>query len=665
MKTNQTSNFFFKAALLFFIALLTLVNYQALASEKNQNNDFSNPFYPLYPNDEDYKAFNQEIAQKVGLDLNYSCPLKIAVIDSGADVGAEVLQGKVSLYRNYTTEGTVKLEQAKKGYGDDVYLTNQSYNLGQIAQENARYYLGEYDLNNYPYLQSQQSCGVLLVDTEDYIQVYVDTDSDLDFSDETALSLYNDSEDYVSIQTAKASLNLVLSAVNDDNKSLQLSCDYLGHGTFIASLLGGESEDYQGLVKDSELLVYQIFEQDGQASQSNLAKSLNDALNDGADLINLSLSLPLKAEPSAELLQALQNAAAKNVPIIAAGGNYGTNADSISYPAKDESVLAVGALITKEGYSRGRGINLLEDFITSYSRRAGENYTNFVLAPACAISAVPQWFGEKYMFDEGSSVAAAVATACAAQILEQGAPKENFINNFAQAAKSLGYDWCIQGCGLVQADWLESSEAQIELYQEKNYIRLENKDDESHEVFLFSDQDWLEVPYRVIVEAKSTNYLPIKENLSQKGYNTALVRSQIGPDRLYSTNLCYIANQAEKLEQSLKCQFDLKAGKTMDYYWQMEDGDEAEIKLGLEKLAWDDKSLPHGRIMAEVCAPNGQVVEKIDYFGISFDEKRQSEATLTITDAQEGLWRISIISSASLPLYNQLESYGWVTIIKK
>ena len=664
MKTNQTSNFFFKAALLFFIAVLTLVNYQALASEKNQNNDFNNPFYPLYPTDEDYKAFNQEIAQKVGLDLEYSCPVKIAVIDSGVDAGVESLQGKICLYRNYTADGTVKLEQAQKGYGNAVYLTNQSYNLGTMP-ENTEYYLGQYDLSDYPYLKSQQKYDILLARGENLLQVYVDTDNDLDFSDEKAIGLYNESGDYLSLKTAKGSLNLVLSAVDEANKSLQLSCDYLGHGTFIANLLSGESEDYQGLVKDSEILVYQIFEQDGQASQKNLAQSINDCLNDGADLINLSLSLPLEAEPSAELLQALQNAAAKNIPIIAAAGNNGTNADSISYPAKAENVLAVGALITKESYSRGRGINLLEDFVASYSPRAGENYTNFVLAPACAISAVPQWFGEKYMFDEGSSVAAAVATACAAQILMQGAPRENFVPNLAQAAKSLGYDWHIQGLGLVQADWLKSSGSQIELYQEKNYIRLENKDDESHEVFLFSDQDWLEVPYRVIVEAKSTNYLPIKENLSQKGYNTALVRSKIGPDRLYSTNLCYIANQAEKLEQSLKCQFDLKAGKTMDYYWQMEDGDEAEIKLGLEKLAWDDKSLPHGRIMAEVCAPNGQVVQKVDYFGISFAEKRQSEATVTITDAQEGLWRVSIISSESLPLYNQLESYGWVTIIKK
>ena len=664
MKTNQTSNFFFKAALLFFIAVLTLVNYQALASEKNQNNDFNNPFYPLYPTDEDYKAFNQEIAQKVGLDLEYSCPMKIAVIDSGVDAGVESLQGKICLYRNYTADGTVKLEQAQKGYGNAVYLTNQSYNLGTMP-ENTEYYLGQYDLSDYPYLKSQQKYDILLERGENLLQVYVDTDNDLDFSDEKAIGLYNESGDYLSLKTAKGSLNLVLSAVDDDNKSLQLSCDYLGHGTFIANLLSGESEDYQGLVKDSELLVYQIFEQDGQASQSNLAKSLNDALNDGADLINLSLSLPLKAEPSAELLQALQNAAAKNIPIIAAAGNNGTNADSISYPAKAENVLAVGALITKEGYSRGRGINLLEDFVASYSPRAGEHYTNFVLAPACAVSAVPQWFGEKYMFDEGSSVAAAVATACAAQILKQGAPRENFVLNLAQAAKSLGYDWHIQGLGLVQADWLKSSGSQIELYQEKNYIRLENKDDESHEVFLFSDQDWLEVPYRVIVEGKSTNYLPIKENLSQKGYNTALVRSQIGPDRLYSTDLCYISNQTEKLEQSLKCQFDLKAGKTWDYYWRMESGDEAEIKLSLEKLAWDDKSLPHGRIMAEVCAPNGQVVQRVDYFGISFAEKRQSEATVTITDAQEGLWRVSIISSESLPLYNQLESYGWVTIIKK
>ena len=86
---------------------------------------------------------------------------------------------------------------------------------------------------------------------------------------------------------------------------MQLSSDYLGHGTFIAGLIGAESEEYQGLAKDSRLLIYQIFTQEGQASQENLAKGINSALADGADIINLSLSLPLNLEPGANLLQAL------------------------------------------------------------------------------------------------------------------------------------------------------------------------------------------------------------------------------------------------------------------------------------------------------------------------------------------------------------------------
>lgn len=665
MKKTLTSNFLFKIALGLFIVLLTLINYQALASEKSQNNDLNNPFLPLYPNDEDYKAFNQEIAQKIGIDLNNSCPLKIAVIDSGADVGAEALQGKIELYRNYTDDGIVKLQRAKKGFDNVIYLPNQRYKLGEAELKEARYYLGEYDLGDYPYLESEKCYAVLLIKTADTAKVYVDTDGDLDFGDEKMIGLYNETQDFVSLLTANGKLNLALSAIDENCESLQLSSDYLGHGTFIAGLIGGECNDYQGLVKDSRLLVYQIFEQDGQASQRNLAKSIMDALADGADIINLSLSLPINTEPSEELLQALESAAAKDVPVIAAAGNYGTNADSISYPARAESVLAVGALITKESYSRGRGINLLEDFIPAYSSRAADSYTNFVLAPACAISAVPQWFGEQYMFDEGSSVASAAATACAAHTLNQGADREDFLNNFAKAAKSLGYDWCRQGSGLVQAQWTAASDAQIELYQEKGYIRLENKDDESHEIYLTSDQTWLEVPYKVVVEAKSTNYLPVNEKISQKGYYTALVRTKIGEHRLNSVTLCYNVDRVEQLEENLKCQFDLKAGEIMDYYWQMEKDGELEIKVSLENLAWDDKSLPHGRIAVEICAPNGQVVQKSEAFGISFGEEKESEQIFTIDQAEEGLWRISIISSESLPLYNQLESYGWIEIKKK
>ena len=663
MNKTWTSTFLFKIAFGVFVVLLTLINYQALASEKEQNSEFSNPFLPLYPNDSDYQAFNQEIAQRMGIDLDNSCPLKIAVIDSGIDAGADGLQGKIDIYRNYTADGAVKLQKVSKSLGAGLYLDNRRYGLPKTAEE-AKYYCGIYDLSAYPYLESTGEYAVLLVRTADGAMVYVDTDGDLDFGDEKEIGLYNETKEYVSLATAKGRINLALTAISEDNESLQLSSDYLGHGTFIAGLIGAESEEYQGLAKDSRLLIYQIFTQEGQASQENLAKGINAALADGADIINLSLSLPLNLEPGANLLQALENARLQKVPVVAAGGNYGTNNDSISYPAKAEGVLAVGALITKEGYSRGRGINLPEDFIPSYSPRAAE-YTDFVLAPACAVSIVPQWFGEKYMFDEGTSVAAAAATACAAHTLAQGAERENFAVNFAKAAQSLGYDWCRQGNGLVQAQWTAASEAQIELYQEDGYIRLENKDDEVREVYLTSDQAWLEVPYKVVVEAKSTNYLPVNVKLSSKGSYTALVRTKVGENRLNSTALLYKIERVDNLAETLKAQFDLKAGEVWDYYWQAEKDREMEIKVSLEKLSWDDKSLPHGRIMVEICAPDGQIVQRSEYFGISFGEEKESEKTFTLNSAAKGLWRISIISSESLPLYNQLESYGWVEISKK
>ena len=148
MNKTWTSTFLFKIAFGVFVVLLTLINYQALASEKEQNSEFSNPFLPLYPNDSDYQAFNQEIAQRMGIDLDNSCPLKIAVIDSGIDAGADGLQGKIDIYRNYTADGAVKLQKVSKSLGAGLYLDNRRYGLPKTA-EAAKYYCGIYDSGRY------------------------------------------------------------------------------------------------------------------------------------------------------------------------------------------------------------------------------------------------------------------------------------------------------------------------------------------------------------------------------------------------------------------------------------------------------------------------------------------------------------------------------------
>lgn len=103
----------------------------------------------------------------------------------------------------------------------------------------------------------------------------------------------------------------------------------------------------------------------------------------------------------------------------------------------------------------GRGINLEEDFIPYYSSRAGVEYVNFAVAPGAAVAAVPAWMEEKYMFDEGSSIAAAVATACLAHAL--GQDNLGGKDNYTLRTQSLGYAWQREGRGLVQAELVKEA----------------------------------------------------------------------------------------------------------------------------------------------------------------------------------------------------------------
>lgn len=665
MKKIKTSSWGAKFTVVLLLLTLCLANYQATAAQKETDAAAEASFAPFYPNDEDYRAFNREIAAKVGIDLQKECPVKIAVIDSGADIGHAALKDKVTVYRDYTACGQIKLKKVKPSYGRSVLNGSKRYYPGDPAEKGAEYYLGEFDLAAYWGLHSEDTYSVLLQRTADSAKVYLDTDRDRDLSDEKGVGLYNITREYLSLSLSCGELNLAVTDIAADGRSVTLSSDPVGHGTFIAALIGGECARYQGLAAASELLIYQIVAADGHAAQNDLALAINDALADGAELINLSLSLPVQGEPAAALTQALNEAAQKGVPIIAAAGNYGAAEGTLAYPAKDERVLAAGTLITKESYARGRGINLTADFIPSYNSRADALYSDFVLAPGCAVSAVPGWMAEEYMLDEGSSVAAAVTSACAAHLLAQGAAGEDLAAEMAAAAQSLGYDWCREGAGLVQADRVTASQAAVRLYQEEEYICLVNEDDEPHEVYLSCDQNWLQVPAQVMVAGASVNYLPVAVELPQDSCRTALVRSYIDEERQSGAKMCYTVDRAAELTaEGLRWHFDLKAGQSADYYWNLSEETEVTVKAELDRLNWTEKSLPHGRIALEIYDEQGRSIAKKDFFGISFAGEQESEWTVTIPQAC-GRLRLTVISSESLPLYNQPESYGWITVSKE
>lgn len=139
----------------------------------------------------------------------------------------------------------------------------------------------------------------------------------------------------------------------------QEDCD--GHGTEVAGVIAGsEAENgFYGIAPEAEILPYRIAPkrpgQDEQATEEDVegdqeitvtpgdfANAIDEAVSDGADVINMSVKYG-QEEP--EIAEAVKNAVEADVVVVAAAGNNGEDEDpSPTYPASFPNVLGVGAV---------------------------------------------------------------------------------------------------------------------------------------------------------------------------------------------------------------------------------------------------------------------------------------------------------------------------------
>lgn len=113
---------------------------------------------------------------------------------------------------------------------------------------------------------------------------------------------------------------------------------FMQHGTAVASLLIGRRGTDGGIVPGAELLAYNVLEEQSSGNVFALAKSLIDAVDRGAAVINLSVG---SREDSPLLLNAVEYALQRGVLLVAAAGNDGRA--GLFFPAAYDGVLAVGA----------------------------------------------------------------------------------------------------------------------------------------------------------------------------------------------------------------------------------------------------------------------------------------------------------------------------------
>ncbi|HPB30312.1 MAG TPA: S8 family serine peptidase, partial [Candidatus Sumerlaeota bacterium] len=117
--------------------------------------------------------------------------------------------------------------------------------------------------------------------------------------------------------------------------------DLLGHGTRVAGIIAA-SENGEGGVGAAfgcRILPFAVGNDRGQVLLSDLVAAIEEAVAQGAKVINLSLSFRFRSQ----LLDEAVAAAAKSAVVVAGVGNDGQG-DSPRYPASCPQVLGVGAV---------------------------------------------------------------------------------------------------------------------------------------------------------------------------------------------------------------------------------------------------------------------------------------------------------------------------------
>ena len=166
--------------------------------------------------------------------------------------------------------------------------------------------------------------------------------------------------------------------------------DNNGHGTHVSGTIAAENNGIgvTGIAYNSKIMPVKVLDANGSGSYANIAKGIYYAVDNGANVINLSLG---GNSSNDTLKSAIEYASSKNVIVVMAAGN---NGDSIpSYPARYayNSGIAVGAVDQN---------NNLADF----SNRSGSQEITYVTAPGVDVySTIPN---NQYANYNGTSMAA-------------------------------------------------------------------------------------------------------------------------------------------------------------------------------------------------------------------------------------------------------------------
>lgn len=186
--------------------------------------------------------------------------------------------------------------------------------------------------------------------------------------------------------------------INNDSDPM----DDNGHGTHVSGIIAAEMNNGEGIVGvagtlDVSIIPIKVLDAEGYGQSDIVAKGIEYAVDQGANIINLSLGGPGE---DVDIANAVRYASEKGVLVVAASGNDNQNSDSYT-PAGLENVYTVGA------------INPLK------TKARFSNYGNSVEVAAPGVKILSTVPGNQYEAWDGTSMAAPVVSGIASIMLAQ------------------------------------------------------------------------------------------------------------------------------------------------------------------------------------------------------------------------------------------------------
>ena len=230
------------------------------------------------------------------------------------------------------------------GYSECIVGNNNlyiyQYSDAETAQKAVEYY------NGLPYVKWAELDGIVESQAVSYGNYMMQGDEVKEFAvngnistNEVVVAVLDSGahfqKEYLNNRVIDSGYNLSSSGTEDSAQADNI------HGTYVASIIVDNTSE------NVKVIAYKVLNSNGRGSHSSIALGIELAVDEGADVINMSLG---SSEFSNAVFDAVKYAHSKGVVVVCAAGNDGDDVSQY-YPASFNEVFTVGSIDSKGHYS--------------------------------------------------------------------------------------------------------------------------------------------------------------------------------------------------------------------------------------------------------------------------------------------------------------------------